>query len=152
MTAVRLRGQDAINRALTARNLHLNDGWTLQEIATHYEASHEAVRQWMQLARKHTLPDIDNKQEWLEKIITNVGARLEDAKDVDAVKIADSLSKLLGIGSAHELKQQQLALETAKAVMVAEAFDRVITGLPDADRLRAEFVTTVKQLETTDSP
>lgn len=140
MTAVRLRGQDAIDRAIEARRLHLDEMWTVTELATHYDASTEAIRQWLKLARKHTLPDIHDTQAWFLKIVSDQGARLEDATDGDSVRIGTFLSQLLGVGSAEELKQHMARLETAKVALVAQAFDQTIADLPNRKALRAAFI------------
>lgn len=148
MTAVRLRGQDAITRALEVRTRHLEGMETIQELADHYQASTEAIRQWLKLARQHTLPPLEDREAWLTRIVTNVAVRLEDAKDADAVKIGEALTKWLGIGSAQELKQHMAALETAKVALVAKAFDDAVAGQPNRAELRQAFLTAVAAHES----
>lgn len=140
MTAVRLRGTDAIERALQARQMHLDDSMTITEIAEAYGATERAVYDWLQLAKKHTLPDLDDKQAWFKLILQDQGARLEDSKDTDSVAISKNLQQLLGVGSAEELKQHMARLETAKVAIVARAFDDTIADLPNRRALRAAFL------------
>lgn len=147
MTAVRLRGRDAIERALEAREMHLSDSMTVKQIAEHYDATERAVYDWLQLAKKHSLPDLDDREGWFRFIVTDMGARLEDAKDADSVRIADLLSKLMGVGSVEELRRQMVQLEHAKVVLIAEAFDRTIADMPDRKALRAMFVRELEAAE-----
>lgn len=140
MTAVRLRGRDAIDRALQAHELHTQDGYTIKDLCDHYDATPRAVYNWLQLAKKHLLPDLDDKVGWFKLIVQDQGARLEDAKDADSVRIAQLLSQLMGVGSVEELRRQMVQLEHAKVVLIAEAFDRTIADLPDRKALRSMFV------------
>lgn len=144
MTAVRLRGQDAIDRALEARRLHLEEQLTIAEIADHYDATTEAVRLWLILAKKHTLPDLDDKLGWFNLIVQDQGARLEDAKDGDSVRIAQLLSQLLGVGSLEELKQQMVRIEASKIALIAKAFDTATKGLPERNQLRTLFLEAIE--------
>lgn len=140
MTAVRLRGSDAVERALQAREMHLADSMTIKEIAEHYGATERAVHDWLKLAKKHTLPPLEDKQAWFKFLIQDQGARLEDAKDSDSVAIAKLLSQLMGVGSVEELRLHMARLETAKVALVAKAFDRTIADLPNRKELRAAFL------------
>lgn len=140
MPAVRLRGQDAIDRALEAQQLHLNDMMSVEEIADHYDATPRAVYDWLKLARKHTLPDLDDKLGWLQLIINDQGARLEDAKDGDSTRIAMFLTQTLGVGSMEELRAQAVRIEAAKVAVFATAFDQAIAGLPNRNQLREKFM------------
>lgn len=145
MPAVRLRGRDAINRALEARRLHLEEQLTIAEIADHYDASTEAVRLWLQLAKKHTLPDLDDKMGWFNKIVTDLGARMEDATDVDSVRLGKLLSEMLGVGSLEELRAHAVHIESAKVSMIAMAFDQAISGLPNRNELRSSFLRAIEE-------
>lgn len=147
MTAVRLRGSDAIERALEARRMNLDDSMTVAEIADHYGATERAVHNWLKLAKKHTLPDLDDKRAWFELILRDQGSRLEDAKDTDSVAIAKLLSQLLGVGSVEELRLHMVQLETAKVALVAKAFDQTIADLPNRKALRAAFLDAIEANE-----
>lgn len=149
MTAVRLRGTDAIERALEARRMHLDDSMTITEIADAYGATERAVYDWLKLAAKHTLPDLDDKQGWFKLILQDQGARLEDSKDTDSVAISKNLQQLLGVGSAEELKQHMAQLETAKIALFAQAFDRAIAELPNRKQLRSAFLDAIDELAIT---
>lgn len=140
MTAVRLRGQDAIDRALEVRRQHLEDHLTVDDLAEFYGCAHYSIYRWLQLAKKHTLPDMNDKQGWFELILQDQGSRLEDAKDSDSVALAKNLSQLLGVGSAEELKAHMARLETAKVALVAQAFDEAIADLPNRQQLRERFM------------
>ena len=148
MTAVRLRGTDAIERALEVHERHTAGLESIQQLADAYGATERAVYSWLQLAKKHLLPDLDDKTGWFKLIVQDQGARLEDAKDGDSVRIAQLLSQLMGVGSVEELRAQMVKIETAKVVMIAQAFDRTLADNPERKRLRAEFV---KQLEAAET-
>lgn len=147
MTAVRLRGQDAINRALEAHELHTQQGYDISDLCDHYEATPRAVYNWLQLAKKHLLPDLDDKVGWFRLILQDQGSRLEDAKDADAVRIAQLLSQLMGVGSVEELRAQMVRLETAKVVLIAQAFDEATADLPERRKLRAAFLDAIEAHE-----
>lgn len=136
MTAVRLRGQDAIDRALEVRRMHLDDMMTVQQIADHYDCEPFSVYRWLQLAKKHTLPDLDDKQAWFDLIVTNLGARLEDAKDTDAKGLAQQLAQMLGVGSREELRAYAIQVEEAKVRLVAERLGAALesAGVPVPQR------------------
>lgn len=139
MTAVRLRGNDAIQRALEVRERHLN-GELIKDLAEEYGAHPDVVGRWLKLAKKHTLPDLTDKQGWFKLILQDQGARLEDAKDSDSVAIAKLLSQLMGVGSVEELRLYMAQLETAKVAIVAKAFDQTIAHMPERKQLRAAFL------------
>lgn len=140
MTAVRLRGQDAKQRAIEVHRLNTEEHWTITQIAEHYEATERAVHAWIKLGRKLALPDLDDKQAWFQLILQDQGSRLDESKDSDSVAIAKNLAQLLGVGSAEELKQHMARLETAKVALVAQAFDQTISDLPNRKQLRAQFL------------
>lgn len=146
MPATRLRGQDAIHRALEAHRMHTDDLMTYTELADHYQCSTEAIRLWLKLAQKHTLPPVDDQLGWLERLVKQLGGRLEDARDQDAVRLAHELAALLGIGSAEVLKQQAVQIEAAKIALIAQAFDRAISDLPDVGPRRAAFAEVLNEL------
>lgn len=147
MTAVRLRGQDATQRAIEVHRLNTVEGLTVAAIAEKYDASPDVVGRWLKEGRKHALPDIDDGTAWVTKIIQDWGSRLDDSTDADAVRLGEALSRMLGIGSAEQLAAQRVRIETAKVALIAEAFDKVIAGLPDRDKLRAEFVGAMREVE-----
>jgi transposase-like protein len=121
---------------LEARRLHLEEQLTIQQIADHYDATTEAVRLWLILAKKHTLPDLDDKQAWFDLIVTNLGARLEDAKDTDAKGLAQQLAQMLGVGSREELRAYAIQVEEAKVRLVAERLGAALetAGVPVPQR------------------
>lgn len=145
MTAVRLRGKDAIDRALEARRLHLDEMMTVEEIADHYQSDERSVYRWLQLAKKHALPPIDDKLAWFNLLVQDQGSRLEDAKDADSVKIGQFLAQLLGVGSAEEIRAQLVQIEAAKVALIAQAFDQAIAGLPNRTELRSRFMEAIEQ-------
>lgn len=147
MTAVRLRGTDAIQRALEVRERHLN-GELIKDLAEEYGAHPDVVGRWLKLAKKHTLPDLDDKQAWFRFLIQDQGARLEDAKDSDSVAIAKLLSQLMGVGSVEELRLHMAQLETAKVALVAKAFDQTISDLPNRKQLRSVFLERLAEHES----
>jgi transposase-like protein len=147
MTAVRLRGSDHNERALEVYRRHIDGGETIQDLAQEYGCHYDVMRRWIKTGKKHALPDLDDKVGWFKLIVQDQGARLEDAKDADSVRIADLLSKLMGVGSVEELRRQMVQLEHAKVVLIAEAFDRTIADMPDRKALRAMFV---RELEAVD--
>lgn len=124
--------------------MHLSDHMTIQEIADHYEATTEAVRLWLILAKKHTLPALDDKLGWFNLIIQDQGSRLEDAKDADSVRLAQNLATFLGVGSAEELKQHLAKLETAKVAIIAQAFDQATKDAPNRRELRSAFLDAIE--------
>lgn len=136
MTAIRLRGQDAIDRALEARELNLETGMSVQEIADHYQATERAVYDWLKLAKKHTLPPLDDRMGWFNLIIQDQGARLEDAKDADSVRIAQLLSQMMGVGTLEELRAQAVNIEHAKVRLMAERLGEAFetAGIPVTQR------------------
>ena len=116
--------------------MHLDDLYTITELADHYQASTEAIRQWLILAKKHTLPDIDDKLGWFNFIIQNLGARMEDAKDTDAAKLGQLLSQMIGVGSLEELRAAVVNIEAAKVRLMANKLGDAMTdaGIPVSQR------------------
>lgn len=146
MTAVRLRGKDHINRAIEAHQLNV-EGATVAQLAEQYDADPDTVGRWIKTGRKHTQPPLDDTEAWLTKIVSDWGSRLDDAKDADAVRLGEALSKMLGVGVGEELAAQRVRIEATKVALVAEAFDRVIAGLPNREKLRTQFVEAMRQVE-----
>lgn len=146
MPAVRLRGKDHDKRAQECHRLNTQEGWTVEEIADEYDATPRAVYNWLKTGRALDLPQIDDHAGWYNKLVIELGSRLDDADDGDAVRLASQLAKLLGVGSAEELNAQRVQIEAAKVTIVAQAFDKAIAGLPQRDTLRAEFVTAMREL------
>lgn len=146
MTAVRLRGNDHIARALEVYQRHL-DGELIKDLATEYGAHPDVVGRWIKTGKKHALPDLTDKQAWFRLIVQDQGSRLEDAKDTDSVAIAKLLSQLLGVGSVEELRLHMAQLETAKVALVAKAFDQTIADLPNRKALRAAFLDAIEANE-----
>lgn len=124
---------------------------TVEELAKFYDCALFSVYRWLELAKKHTLPDMDDKTGWFRLILQDQGARLEDAKDADSVAIGKFLAQLLGVGSAEELKQHMARLETAKVALVAQAFDEAIADLPNRKQLRSKFVDILRTHELANS-
>lgn len=124
MTAVRLRGNDHIERARQVYQRHL-DGEEIQDLADEYQCHYDVMRRWIKTGRAQTHPPLEDRYAWLQMFTDELASRIPEADDGDVVRLTKQVGEWLGLAHADRQRDAMLAMEAERLNMLREMADRL---------------------------